>query len=81
MSLWLSGITGASLVAERNSSIFSAEGMEGCAPLTVADSAAAADALRIDSFTGIPNESELAKTPQKQSPVPTVSTTLAAKAA
>jgi len=30
----------------------SAEGIEVCAPLTVAESAAAADALRKDSFLG-----------------------------
>ncbi len=69
-----------SLVAERNVSISSAEGMEVCAPLTVAESAAAAEALRRDSFTEMPNDSEQAKTPQKQSPAPTVSTTLTVKA-
>ena len=58
----------------------SAEGIEVCAPLTVAESAAAADALRKDSFTDAPNDNEAAKTPQKQSPLPTVSTTLTEKA-
>ena len=67
-------------VAERNVSISSAGGMEVCAPLTVAESAAAADALRRDSFTEMSNDSEQAKTPQKQSPVPTVSTTLTVNA-
>lgn len=64
----------------RSRSISSAEGMEFCAPLTVAESAAAAEALRRDSFSDIPNDSEAAKTPQKQSPAPTVSTTSTGKA-
>jgi hypothetical protein len=67
-------------LVDRNLSISSADGIEVCAPLTIAESAAAAEALRRDSFTDIPNDNELAKTPQKQSPVPTVSTVSTGKA-
>ncbi len=72
--LHLQAFYGGYLVTDINLSISSAEGIEVCAPLTVTESAAAADALRSDSFTDILNDSVPYWKPQKESPAPTVST-------